>query len=447
MKTLAKKRLRWRLSSIATGTIVTLISLTASITVPAAADTPSTKNDTLSESIRIRAEHGLPVTDQALAERGLSSRSTEAELEGAINQWGFIGTVAEDREIARRDALVRQVEKEVPNLSSIPGYAGHFLDNLNGGTFIVQFQRGKFPDNLSQTLTHAAQRSGSRPSDIQVREVERSSAQLTDEMRTIWRQAEAKGLMSEITNVGEDPRTNGLAVTVAKVEAIEKLQPLTGKGIPVAISVADGTDLACSSRNSCDSPRRGGVGITRSGSACTVGWVMYRGGAPGAVTAGHCWFGTNSGAVLSGSSTYGSLTSTNALTNGTHADMRWISIPNGAMPWIYASDSAKQNVVKNQSLGSVGASACLLGRNNPSPRCGTITSTNSSHVSSTTGYVVYGQSRASFAAAGGDSGGAVASSSTGITARGIVSNGGGGGVNYSWIGHSSTYNMGALYIG
>ena len=341
-----------------------------------------------------------------------------------------------------------KVERTIPELTSIPGFAGHFLDNANGGTFVVQFQAGTTPASLANQLEVAARSVGGDALDVELREVDNSSADLTEAMNMIWMKADEVNLGKAIAGIAEDPIANGLVVSVADADALDRVNDVvTSAKTPATLEVSRATDLACTNKSLCDSPRRGGVGVFRSSSPCTVGWVMVRNGVRGAITAGHCWFGTNSGAITSGGNTYGSLTTTNALTNGTHADMRWISIPSNARPWIYASNAAPQTVVTGQSLGTVGSTACQFGANASNPRCGTITSTNSSHVSNTTGYHVYGQYRATFAAQAGDSGGSVASSTTGKTARGIVAARVGSGTAYTSIGYSGTYNMGALLKG
>lgn len=449
---------RWRASLLSTALLISAggmlapsaIATTPDIGVATSSAIPTV--DPIKESMRLRGEHGLDATETAvkaaLRVRGLSVDARSTELQTAVNQWGFIGTPAEDREISRRESLVTRVEKDVPNLRSLPGFAGHFLDNKNGGKFIIQFEQGTAPASLAQKLSTVAALSGSTASDIQIREVKRSSADISTAIRAAWDSLGSQGATKDVSSIAENTKTNGLTIGLRSTTAKSRVGSLASKlGLPVAFTLEQGEDLACTSRTSCDSPRRGGVGITRSGSACSVGFVVVRSGVRGAVTAGHCWFGTNSGSVLSGTPTYGSLTSTNALTNGTHADMRWIAIPSGAQPWIYSTNSAMQNVVRGQALGTVGSSVCQFGRNSASPRCGTITSTNSSHVSSVTGYTVYGQSKGTFAAAGGDSGGAVSSSTAGTTARGTVSNGASGNVNYSSIGYTSTYNLGTLLTG
>ena len=287
---------------------------------------------------------------------------------------------------------------------------------------------------------------GSSADAVEFRTVARSSAELTDAMTETWSRAGATGPVSAIS---EDVTTNGLLVSLRPgADPAPVDRALRERGITARFEHAAAVDEVCTSRNVCDSPRRGGVGISMpSGGLCSVGWVVTRSGVRGAVTAGHCDWGRTSGSVRSGSGTYGSINSINALSNGSHADMRFIVIPSGANPWLYQNAANKGRVVTGSALGATGQAACLFGRNSENPRCGTMSSTNASHTSNTCGCVVYGQSAANYASAGGDSGGAVASNSTGNVARGVHNAAIGSTKHYSWIGYTSTYNMGSLTTG
>ncbi len=441
--------------------ILTVAGMAIPATVPAVASPASTSlqnpllqvdGTDVAESLRLRRELGLESSESKLnailRDRESLKSSAGARTEPLLNEWGFIGTAAEAAEMKRRDALVSAVEPHVRDFSQQSQFAGHFLDNRRGGRLVVQFADALPAGTAQAALTEAALKSGSSASDVEFRVVEHSTAELTGAMEAVWKwAAEAGGTEIPVVAVEEDVTTNGLKVVLRRGIVQDAVRDALARlGVPSVVTEADGGDEACTSRNACDSPRRGGVGISKSNGLCSIGWVVNRSGVRGALTAGHCWWGTNSGTVASGSATYGSLTGTNALTNGTHADMRFISIPSNSQPWLYQNASNKARVVTGSSLGSVGAVACLFGRNSENARCGTISSTNASHTSNTCSCVVYGQSAASYSSAGGDSGGAVASSSTGNVARGVHS-GTFGAKHYSWIGYSSTYNMGTLATG
>ncbi|MFH9824564.1 MULTISPECIES: chymotrypsin family serine protease [Streptomyces] len=415
--------------------------------------------DVIVESLRLRSELGFEATKSKLASilEANTARTASADEgtqtlvdeQSLVNEWGFIGTAAEATEMKRRDTLTSAVEPMVQELTEQGGLAGHFLDNKNGGRLVVQFADALPTEKTQNALTAKVVASGSSTDDIEFRVVQHSSAELTNAMNAVWEWTDsAGGDVASVVSVEEDVATNRLKIGLRPGTSPAGVREVLKKsGIPADITESDGGDLACASRNSCATPRRGGVGIELPGGLCTVGWVVKSGTTLGAVTAGHCDWGRNSGAVKSGGAAYGSLTGTNALKNGSHADMRYIKIASNAKPWLYQNNSSKARVVRNAALGSVGATSCLFGRNSATPRCGTLTSTNASHRSSTCNCVVYGQSVATFSAAPGDSGGAVASSTVGSTARGILSGRYGAGMHYSSIGYTSTYSMGNLATG
>jgi hypothetical protein len=412
--------------------------------------------EVISDSLRLRRELGFEATEAELASilktKPASTASTKTGTRQLVNEWGFIGTAAEAAEMKRRDTLTTAVDPMVQKFAEQDNYAGSFLDTENGGRLVVQFADALPAEQTRKQFAAKAVASGSSADDVEFRVVKRSSQELTDAMEAVWAwDGGAHAGADSVVSIAEDVTTNRLKVAVrtgadpAGVRAV-----LKKAGVSADFTESEGlVELACTSRNKCNSPRRGGVGIELPGGTCTIGWVVKKGSAWGAVTAGHCAYGRTSGTVKSGRAVYGSLTGNNALKNGSHADMRYIKISGDAKPWLYQNNANKARVVKKQALGTVGATSCLFGRNSANPRCGKITSTNASHKDETCGNncVIRGQSAATFASKPGDSGGAVASSTTGSTARGINVGKVGGVMHYSWIGYSSTYNMGKLATG
>ncbi|MCM2387806.1 S1 family peptidase [Streptomyces albipurpureus] len=425
------------------------------LAVPAAAQpspTPSVRTATtqadstvFAESLRLRGELGFGTSASELSAIVQQRSRAQAGLGTLVNEWGFIGTAAEAKEMRRRDALLASVAPTVRGLAQRDDFAGHFLDNRQGGRLVVQFAGALPAQQTRKQLLARAGVAGSAASDVEFRVVKHSTARLTRAMKALWGSVRTAAAVSPIVAIDEDVVANRLKVTISRGTSPHAVRATLAKlGVTARISEGEGIEEACTSRNVCDSPRRGGVGVSFAGVLCSIGWVVNRAGVRGAVTAGHCGWGTNTGTVSSGAGAYGSLTNINALSAGTSADMRYISIPSGGQPWLYESAAVKARVVTGSALGTIGATSCLYGRNSESARCGTISSTNASHTSSTCGCVVYGQSAASYTSAGGDSGGAVASSTTGSTARGVHSGTFGGAKHYSWIGYTSTYNMGSL---
>lgn len=411
--------------------------------------------EVVADSLRLRRELGFEATETKLASilktKPAATASANTGTPQLLNEWGFIGTPAEVAEMKRRDTLTTAVEPMVQKFAKQNNFAGSFLDTDNGGRLVVQFADALPAQETRGQFAAQAVASGSSTDDVEFRVVKRSSDELTNAMKAVWNWDDsARRGTSSVASITEDVTTNRLKVALLTgTDPAAVRQILDNLGVPADFIASKGAvDLACTSRNKCDSPRRGGVGVEMPGGNCTIGWVVKKGSTWGAVTAGHCSYGRTSGAVKSGGAAYGSLTSNNALKTGTHADMRFIKIASNAKPWLYQNNSNKGRVVKNEALGSVGSTSCLFGRNSANPRCGKIKSTNVSRRSSTCGCIVYGQSAATFSAAPGDSGGAVASSTTGNTARGILSGDGGDGTrHYSSIGYTSTYDMGKVAKG
>lgn len=411
--------------------------------------------DVVADSLRLRRELGFEATETKLASilrtKSATSVSGNTGTRQLVNEWGFIGTAAEAAEMNRRDTLTTAVEPMVQKFAKQDNYAGSFLDTANGGRLVVQFADALPTQKTREQFSAKAVVSGSSTDDVEFRVVKRSSKDLDQAMDAVTKWADsARGGADPVVSVSEDVTANRLKVALRTGTDPAAVREILGKmGVSADFTESTGAvDLACTSRNKCDSPRRGGVGVEMPGGNCTIGWIVKKGSTLAAVTAGHCSYGRTSGTVKSGGAAYGSLTSNNALKNGTHADMRYIKISSNAKPWLYQNNSNKARVVKKEALGTVGATSCLFGRNSATPRCGTLKSTNVKRKSPTCNCWVYGQSSATFSAAGGDSGGAIASSTTGSTARGILSGSGGDGtMHYSSIGYTSTYNMGKLAKG
>lgn len=404
-----------------------------------------TDSAVFTESLRLRGELGFGAGAGELSAIVQQRSQARTGLETLVNEWGFIGTTAEAAEMRRRDALVASVAPTVRELARRGDFAGHFLDNRRGGRLVVQFAGALPAEQTREHLLTRARAAGSAATDVEFRVVKHSTAQLTRAMKAVWGSVRTTKAASPVVAIAEDVVANRLKVTISRGTSPHAVRATLAKlGVTGQISEGEGVEEACTARNVCDSPRRGGVGVSFAGVLCSIGWVVNRGGVRGAVTAGHCGWGTNTGTVSSGAGAYGSLTNINALSAGTSADMRYVSIPSGGQPWLYESAAVKARAVTGSALGTTGATSCLYGRNSENARCGTISSTNASHTSNTCGCVVYGQSAASYTSAGGDSGGAVASGTTGSTARGVHSGTFGGTKHYSWIGYTSTYNMGSL---
>lgn len=408
------------------------------------------KSAELTQSERLRAELGFaPLTDAATGLLSTSASGSE-ESPTTLDKWGFVGTAAEGREMDRREQVAKAAQDIRPTLEGEKGYAGLYIDNANGGQLVAAFADtlpASTRAKVEQAATLAKATVGSTAEPVEFRIVEHSSAELAGAITAAWAWSDGRadkpiGALSEnvINNTVDVNLNNGAAKS--DVEALFR-----ALGIEANVSTVAGQDAVCTSRTACDSPRRAGVEIGTSAGVCSSGWIVLRNGVRGGLTAGHCWYGSNSGAVTSGGLTFGSKTTVNALTDGTHADMRYLSIPSNAQPWIYQNNTTTARVVSGTMFPTVGQVLCSFVRSSANPKCGTVSSTNAGHTSTTTGARVYGQIRASTSVVPGDSGGATASNGTGNVAVGTVSYGSTSFGHHSSVSYLATYGLGSVLRG
>lgn len=332
------------------------------------------------------------------------------------------------------------IYKEAPGMLSFEGSAGAYFE---GSTLVIQHV-GVSPPPSVRGL--ANQELGWDRASISFREVAKSSAELTSYQRRIHAIAERAGAPDAVPSVAELTRTNSLEVALgppATPQIIQEIEDLLQRGgVSYSFENSDVRVGACTSRQSCNSAQRAGVGLNLGGSVCSSGWVVNRSGVRYALTAGHCWADRNSGTVTSGTAgAYGTLNSVNTYQNGSHADLRLIRTTS-SRAWIYRSSATKAQTVTGISLPFVDGTACLYGRNSEAVRCGTITSTNTS--CSSGGVTIYGLVRSSTNMRGGDSGGAVSNTTTGSAARGVASCYSSTTMTFTNISYLSTYGLGSV---
>lgn len=442
-------------AAIAVGGMPSLVFAEAEKASVAIAAQPTQRGDNaldgvniVEESMTIRASFGLPATrddvEKILASRGMGTEDA-GRYDVPAEGWGFILTEAEAHRLESREALYRTVEETNPGLFAFDGFAGAYLD-VETDQLVIQYS--KSVPFLDLSLLEAR---GVSASQLRFVAVQHSSAYLTNVQVSLWK--EAASLSGDpLVSIAEAVEENGLVVTLS-----DGVAPEAAHALRLELQLADvhyvvrtGTayDDACTSRTSCNSAQRAGVRVTVGGN-CSSGWVVNRSGVRYALTAEHCWFGTNSGTVTSGGGTFGSLNSVNTLAAGSHADLRLIRTTT-SQPWIYHSNSTKSRVVNGTSGPVVNGTACLYGANSESGRCGTIASTNASKWSPTCGCTLYGMVTANYSqsvSTGGDSGGAVSSSNTGQWARGVHQGSDGSTKYFTNIAYLSTYGLGSVATG
>lgn len=244
---------------------------------------------------------------------------------------------------------------------------------------------------------------------------------------------------STMEGVTSSHRENALVVMVSEAGAKDTQSTAADfskrHGVSVRVQLSEGADDACSSQAYCDSPQRGGVAITRQspGSPCTSGFtVVYPSGNRMALTAGHCWYGYNSGTVYgsptnSGAS-FGSLNSSNALYQGSTADARVVDTPNSTtQPWIYWVGGTEWVIrgKRDRLEISEGDRVCLRAYVQQSPMCANVSYVDSTFRVEACSCDVQDFMFAPYGRTGGNSGGPVVTDD-GRVALGIHSGTNGG---------------------
>ncbi|MEZ5297622.1 MAG: hypothetical protein R2697_15510 [Ilumatobacteraceae bacterium] len=203
------------------------------------------------------------------------------------------------------------------------------------------------------------------------------------------------------------------------------LNALPPSDIDDTVKFGTNTDGTCSNRQNCGgtSERRGGVALDK-GSTCTSGPNVIKGGTTYATTAGHCWYGQTSGAVTSGSQSFGSLDSQNWLFPSTNCGCRLI--PTSALTGnnYYRTDSDPyDHITGKDSYVQVGDFVLLSGQYTQD--VGDVVYVEYSYTGETCNCLVDQAVLADYNETGGDSGGIVTSSNR-SSARGLHSGNSGG---------------------
>lgn len=340
----------------------------------------------------------------------------------------------------RREELAAVTSSDAPELFSFEGYAGTRFD---GETLVIQYSDTK--PRLEGILKEGG--SGWDARDLTFEKVEVSSVALEEAQWDLHALASSRGEPAMVQSVSELPHSNSLEVVLspdadsAMHTAVADL--LNTRGIAYEILVGGVSGEDCTARDDCDSPQRAGVGINFDNRACSTGWVVNWSGIRRVLTAGHCWAEKTQGHVTSGGEFFGALTSVNTLEDGAHAEIRTLGVADSRAA-IYRNGNARLANVVGAVTPRVDTVACVFGRNSETPRCGVITSMNSTCDPLGDGRVVYGLIRAGYSSSDGDSGGAVAGSDQGASAKGVHSCSNG---RFSSIEYLATYDLGTVASG
>lgn len=366
------------------------------------------------EAARFRTDFGF---DAGRAHIDTTSVSPESNL-----TYGIPLTPEEAAEMDRRVAIEQKLAPLGAFLAGIPEFGGAYIDHHAGHVLVLGF--------VGDAAPHAAAVQSLLPAGAQfrMRNVEVSERELRRIQRTIdsdraWL---LQTLGVEVFEVPVDYETNSVGVGVTKLspEIDEALLERYGSAVRAYIS-QPGEVTACTSRDNCGSPLRGGVHLFDQG--CSNSFFAYAGSTYYTLTAGHwpCALGTH---------TYQHPNNSNLgpgvnrwWANGAQADSGIVRIPSSqASRRVYITAATYYPMLYIQQRGAgewQNMTVCLSGRQRgEGTACGQLITIDFSFgpVCDGAGVCVTlaNQRRATFKPISGDSGGAVF---TGNTAVGIQS--------------------------
>lgn len=196
---------------------------------------------------------------------------------------GASGQVLAGRSVGSIDDMFTRVAIQVPS------FAGMFLDE-EAGTFNVLVKGGNEAAGTRAALRLRAELAGDRLSLGRLRVLDADYSFL--ELRRWYRAGALKLLaLDGVFKSDIDERANRLAIGVETPEAEDAVaRELPALGIPEeAVEVRRGTPpLPTNSINDRHRPLVGGLQVSTSQGACTLGFVAIRQGVVGFVTNSHC---------------------------------------------------------------------------------------------------------------------------------------------------------------
>lgn len=374
--------------------------------------TVSAQQPLLDHSRRLRDLLGFPSDSDTLQDL-----TAGAGLTG-LRRHGFLLTPVEAVEYQERQRVSALNGEPSAYASSLPGFAG-VMSNFGGETFTYRFTgisdaerntlRSLFPDASRLRIAYA---------DHSLRDLEAELARLEE---AIALEIEA----GTIAAYGVDIEANALLLMIHHNSAFlsESIDLQSLVDVPVRVMYGDSDDNSCSSREFCDSPRRAGVRLQAiGGQACSSGYIVRTTtGNEMALTAGHCWWGSDFGNRYSGGF-YGNLTTQNVYGPGSSADARLVETENATTNnWLYHSESNKGRVVGQRHLlpdTEFGDIVCLYAYPEQDLNCGSVEQLRMNAYSMTCECMLADQYFSFYESADINSGGAIGSQN-GYTAIGI----------------------------
>jgi hypothetical protein len=375
-------------------------------------------DDRLANELKFRQDFGLDADAAAVRALMANPAAYDGNFPVAL-------TGPERVEMERRIAMEAQMAPLEQHAQSLPGFAGHWIDQPAGGVIKVALVGGTDADRATlQSLVPPGARLEIVPARYTLPDLQALQRRIKDDVDEFHAQGHRIGLLYVHL------QSNGVRVGVSGDQevALKALQARYGDAI--SVEIADPVTTACTDRWHCKGPplRAGIAAPTNAAIPCTIAFLITKAGVRGWLTAGHCapnpgaiWYHDGIGigtirATCWPQCQYSDAARAGEL-NATYSGNR-----------VYLSGNATgRYVTSSQALfaDNYGNYVCLNARRAEAWRCGYIQSDNAFVCYQ---YDQYGnctiwfheQRLASFANAYGDSGGAVHSAFTG---RGVVAYG------------------------
>lgn len=227
--------------------------------------------------VRVRAESGFP--------------SSLAEIQRIINEygvafeWGFPLTPSEGALLEGRLAVQLEFDIEViESLHAVPGYAGFYFDNENGGvpTLLVT-------DARLAALEVAETVPGAVKGGMVIVEVRYGWSELVEAAHAIADSADPL-VDTQVHQVAVEAKSNQLRVSILDSAATAQVGAAVSRitDLPVRIEVEPMSEReVCSSRSVCYSPHRAGIQVWGNGTGGTLRFGINHDGDRQYVIAGH----------------------------------------------------------------------------------------------------------------------------------------------------------------
>lgn len=375
---------------------------------PTSADIATSTGGDITQAIAFRTAFGLNASPTYVA-RLLAEGGNNAE-------WGVPLTADEAADLDHRASVAREKVAVEGDLELDPAFAGLYTDQVRGGVIVVRLTR--ITDATLSTISKEMPLDAKweiEPATFTMAELEAKQ----DDISASHDELSDSGV--KVSWVSVDPIKNRVHVGIDPYDpkTAAALTQKFGPMVDVAFEPM-AEETACTTRDACDAPFRGGVHISSSPSPfttvnCTSGFMSRRlsGGVAGEwymMTAGHCisnaggldqtWKEGSAEEPVGRSGSF-------AWANNISADVGVIKVTTIDFPTNYVYGDIYIDTITTSVAGSgqaVGDPICR-GAWKSNWTCGTVSSTNHDvTLSGSPGYTIHHQWSANFGGQTGDSG-------------------------------------------